>query len=135
MSVEKNKEAVREFTKVFKNEHNVDGIDHLFASNFKHNFKMPLKPGLEGYKEIGTIMNSAFPDVKVTEKDLFAADDTVVERSYAQATHKGEFMGIKPTNKKCDWSEIHIYRFDKSGKIIEHWVELSMLELINQLKT
>jgi len=133
MRTEQNKKAVREFTKIFKNEHNVDGIDHLFASNFKHNFKIPLMPGLEGFKEVGRMMNSAFPDVRVAESDLLATDDTVIERTHAKATHQGEFMGIKPTNKPCDWTEIHIYRFDNSGKICEHWVELSLFELVTQL--
>ena len=132
--MEKTIEAVREFTRIFKNEHNVDGTDHLFAKNFKHNFKMPLPPGLEGYKTIGRMMNTAFPDVVVTEKDLISANNKVIERSYARATNKGDFMGIPATNKKVDWSEIHIYQFDSAGKIVEHWVELSMLELINQIK-
>ncbi len=32
-------EIVREFTRVFKNEHDVDGVDHLFARDFRHNFR------------------------------------------------------------------------------------------------
>ena len=63
--IEKNKQAVREFTRIFKNGHNVNGIDHLFAPDFKHNFKVPLSPGLKGFKEVGTMMNTAFPDVVV----------------------------------------------------------------------
>ena len=45
-SVSHNMKSVREFTKVFKNEHNVEGIDHLFAKNFVHHFPPPLRPGL-----------------------------------------------------------------------------------------
>lgn len=131
--VERNKMAVREFTKVFKNEHNVDGIDHLFAPDFKHNFKMPLPPGLEGFKAVGRAMNTAFPDVRVSEQDLIANENTVVERSAAAATHAGVLMGAPPTNKKCTWTEIHIYRFNPTGKIVEHWVEWSELYLFTQL--
>ena len=134
MDIELNKKAVREFTKVFKNEHNVYGISHLFSKNFRHNFKAKVPPGLDGYKTIGRMMNGAFPDVVVTEEDLIAAEDKVVERSRAKATHKNDFMGIPATGKKCEWTEIHIYRFDNQNKIIEHWVEASMLELVNQLK-
>ena len=133
-AIESNKKTVREFTRIFKNEHNVDGIDHLFSKDFKHNFKIPLTPGLAGFKDIGRMMNAAFSDVVVTEKDIIAANDKVVEKSHAKATHHGDFMGIPATGKKCDWTEIHIYRFDNRGKIIEHWVELSMLELVSQLK-
>jgi hypothetical protein len=38
VSAEKNKAVIREFTRIFKNEHHVDGIDHLFARDFKTQF-------------------------------------------------------------------------------------------------
>jgi len=133
-NVEKNKEAVREFTRIFKNGHNVNGIDHLFAPDFKHNFKVPLSPGLAGFKEVGTVMNTAFPDVSVTEDDLIADEKTVVERTHAAATNTGPYLDYPPTGKKIKWTEIHIYRFNESGKITEHWVEISSLELMLQIE-
>jgi len=133
MSVESNKNTVREFTRIFKNEHNVNGIDHLFAPDFKHNFRVPLSPGLKGLKEVGSVMNTAFPDVVVTEGDLIATEDTVVERSNASATNAGPYMQYPATNNKVNWSEIHIYRFNKEGKICEHWVEFSLLEMLMQI--
>jgi predicted ester cyclase len=132
MSAQGNKAVIREFTRVFKNEHNVDGIVHLFADNFKHNFSAPVPPGLAGLKEIGRMMNTAFPDVVVTEEDLIATDDTVIERSSARATNRGPFQGRPASNVPCRWSEIHIYRMH-NGKIIEHWAEVSMLELMTQI--
>jgi quinol monooxygenase YgiN/predicted ester cyclase len=134
MSIEKNKEAVREFTRIFKNGHNVNGIDHLFAPDFKHNFKVSLSLGLQGFKEVGTVMNTAFPDVVVVEDDLIADENTVVERTHAVATNAGPYMHYPPTNKQIKWTEIHIYRFNSGGKIIEHWVEISSLELMLQIE-
>jgi predicted ester cyclase/uncharacterized protein YndB with AHSA1/START domain len=125
--------VVREFTRIFKNEHNVDGIDHLFAPDFKHNFRMPLAAGLVGFKDIGRMMNAAFPDVRVSEEALIVAGDHVVERSSAVATHRGTFMGIDATGKPVRWTEIHIYRL-RDGLIAEHWVELSTLELMQQIR-
>jgi len=133
MSIENNKAAVREFTRIFKNGHNVNGVDHLFAKDFKHNFRAPVSPGLPGYKEIGTVMNTAFPDVVVTEDRLIADESTVVEMSHAVATHAGPYMHYPATGKKINWTEIHVYRFNKEGKIIEHWIEMSMLELFMQI--
>lgn len=129
---ENNKQVVREFTRIFKNEHNVDGVGHLFAKNFAHHFRMPLTAGFEGLRQVGIMMNGAFPDVVVTEEDLIASGDKVVERSSAVATHKGPMMGAAPTNRKVNWSEIHIYRIE-GGKIVEHWAEVAMLELLQQL--
>lgn len=132
-TIEQHKAAVREFTKVFKNEHNVDVVDRLFAPDFKHNFKMQVPPGLEGFKTVGRVMNTAFPDVKVVEEDLIANETTVVERSSASATHLGVMMGAPATGKRCHWTEIHIYRFNAAGKIVEHWVQWSTFELLVQL--
>jgi predicted ester cyclase len=131
-ATEKNKQVVREFTRTFKNQHNVDGIDHLFASDFTHHFRQPLPPGLAGYKQVGRMMNTVFPDVVVTEEDLIACADKVVERSSAIATHRASMMNEPPSNKQVRWSEIHIYRL-RDGKIAEHWVEMSMLELLKQI--
>ena len=132
MQEDRNKEVVREFTRIFKNEHNVDGIDPLFDKRFTHHFRMPLPPGLDGFKQVGRMMNGAFPDVVVTEEDLMAGGDKVVERSSAVATHRGSLMGEKPTSRRIHWTEIHIYRV-QDGKICEHWVEMAMMELLQQI--
>ena len=59
-----NAATIREFTRTFKNQHDVDGIDHLFTSTFRHNFAGPLRPGLDGLKDVGRMMNHAFPDLQ-----------------------------------------------------------------------
>lgn len=132
MQEELNKRIVREFTRIFKNEHNVDGIADLFHKDFAHHFRMPVAPGLEGFQQVGRIMNGAFPDVVVTEDDLVAGGDRVVERSSAVASHKGSLMGEKPTSQRIQWTEIHIYRL-QDCKIREHWVEMAMMELLLQI--
>jgi predicted ester cyclase/quinol monooxygenase YgiN len=128
---ENNRRVIREFTRIFKNEHNVDGVAHLFHKDFVHHFRMPLPEGFEGFRQVGIMMNSAFPDVVVTEQDLIASGDRVVERSSAVATHRGALMGAPATNQQVHWTEIHIYRL-KDGRIAEHWVEMAMLELLQQ---
>ena len=131
-SVEANKQTVREFTRIFKNEHNVDGVGHLFDKSFVHHFRSPLPVGFEGLRQIGIMMNGAFPDVVVTEEDLIASGDKVVERSSAVATHGGPMLGKPPSRKRVQWTEIHIYRL-KDGKIAEHWAEVAMMELLQQV--
>ena len=133
MQEENNKKVIREFTKIFKNEHNVDGVGHLFdTKNFVHHFRAALPTGFEGLRQVGIMMNRAFPDVVVTEEDLIAGGDKVVERSSAVATHRQSLAGETPTNKRIHWTEIHIYRL-QDGKIREHWVEMAMMELLQQI--
>ncbi len=64
--------------------------------------------------------------------DLIADERLVVERSSAVATHRASMMNEPPTNQQIRWTEIHIYRI-RDGKITEHWVEMSMLELLKQI--
>ncbi len=129
----RNMRVIREFTRIFKNEHNVDGVDHLFdTKNFIHHFRAALPPGFEGLKQVGRMMNGAFPDVVVTEEDLISSGDRVVERSSAVGTHKGAMMGEKPTGRQVAWSEIFIYRVH-GGKIEELWAEVSQMELLQQM--
>jgi predicted ester cyclase len=93
---------------------------------------MPVAAGFEGLRQVGIMMNTAFPDVVVTEEDLIASGDKVVERSSAAATNRGPMLGAPPTNQPVRWSEIHIYRL-REGKIVEHWAEVSMMELLQQV--
>jgi predicted ester cyclase len=130
--VEANKQTVREFTRIFKNEHNVDGVDHLFDKGFVHHFRSPMPAGFEGLRQVGIMMNGAFPDVVVTEEDLIGCGDKVVERSSAVATHAGPMLGKSPSRRRVQWTEIHIYRL-KDGKIAEHWAEVAMMELLQQI--
>ena len=132
MSAEENKQVIREFTRIFKNEHRQEDVDHLFHKDFRHNFRQDLPDGLEGFKTIGRIMNGTFPDVYVTEEDLIATNGRVVERSSARGTHLGDMLGVPPTGKRISWSEIHIYQLE-DGKILQHWVEWSDKELFEQL--
>jgi predicted ester cyclase len=129
----RNKQVIRDFTRIFKNEHNVGGVDHLFdTKNFVHHFRTPVPNGFEGLKQIGRMINGAFPDVVVKEEDLVASGDRVIERSSATATHRSSMMGEQPTNKRVVWSEIHIYRL-RDGKVSEHWAEISTMELLQQI--
>ncbi|MBI1829530.1 MAG: ester cyclase [Thaumarchaeota archaeon] len=134
MTIEdQNLETVKHFEDEFKNKQNRDIVDELFSSDFVHHIPFPgLAPGRDGAKQVGKGIHSAFPDVHVTTEQIFAKDDKVVVRSFAQATHKGEFWGVLPTGKKVSWTENHIYRL-KDGKIAEHWVELNYLGLLMQL--
>jgi hypothetical protein len=78
---------VREFTRIFKHEHNVDGVAHVVdTKNFIHYFRAAVPPSLDGLRQVGRMMNGTFPDVLVTEEDLIGSDDRVVERSSAVGT-------------------------------------------------
>ena len=75
----------------------------------------------------------AFPDAQHSIDDLFADGDRVVLRATARGTHRGEFVGVAPTNRSVEFTAMVIYRI-RDGKIAESWGELDFLRLMRQLK-
>lgn len=133
MSEENNKATVRRFVEEFKNKANHDIVLELFAQGFVTHLKLPgIPPNREGFRMLGKGVVSAFPDVHATIEDLLADGEEVVERTTARATSKGTFNGVPPTGKGVQWTEIHIYRFER-GKIAEHWGEIDFFGLMAQL--
>jgi hypothetical protein len=89
-------------------------------------------PDLKDFKQMESEMYDAFPDMHVTIDDMVAEGDKVAARTTWTGTHKGEFMGVPPTNKKVTFSLIVINRF-AGGKIVEDHGEYNALDLMRQL--
>ena len=51
---------------------------------------------------------------------MLVADDRVAVIGMMRGTHRGEFMGIKPTNKRFEARQMHRLRFNDEGKLTEH---------------
>jgi predicted ester cyclase len=65
-------------------------------------------------------------------EDIFSEGDMVAARISFQGTHRGEFQGIPPTDKRVAFSGIEIDRM-VDGKVHEHWFQLDLLGLMQQL--
>jgi predicted ester cyclase len=89
-------------------------------------------PDLKDFKQMESEWYDAFPDMHETIDDMVAEGDKVATRVTTTGTHKGEFMGIPPTNKKVTVSGIVIDRF-AGGKIVEDNGQFDMLGLMRQL--
>lgn len=130
---EANKLLVRRLIEDVFNEGNLGLIDELVASDYV--YREPTvgeKRGREGCKQIMTLYRTAFPDATLTIDDQIAERDTVVTRWTARGTHRGEFMGIKPTNKKATIQGVIITRI-ANGKIAEEFETYDALGLLRQI--
>ena len=133
MSTEENKALVRRFYDDVINKHNVDAVDNFIATDaIDHSAPPGSASGLEGAKQQMSMFFSAFPDIRVTAEDQIAEGDKVVSRLSVRGTHKGEFMGIPPTGKEITMTAIDMVRI-ASGKMVEHWEEVDMLGVMQQL--
>jgi steroid delta-isomerase-like uncharacterized protein len=88
--------------------------------------------GAEAIKELFRRLYRAFPDLHITVEDLIAEGDKVVCRNTVTGTHKGDYMGLPPTDKSVAYDEIFITRF-VNGRIAEAWGVVDVASLLRQL--
>ena len=77
-------------------------------------------------------MEAAFPQYEIIVEDMIAEGDKVVIRAIFRGTHKGDFMGLPPTDITVESPGMLIYRI-KDNKIVEHWGQSDQLGLMQQL--
>ena len=77
---------------------------------------------------------TAFPDIQHQVKDLLFDGDKVVMRFHGEGTHKGEFLGIKPTNKVMHYEGIAIFRM-QGTRIAEVWVHSNAAKQLTALSS
>jgi hypothetical protein len=108
-------------------------IDELCAANmvFHHGTGEDIR-GLKAFKQYFSGFFDAFPDNHITLDDIVVEGDKAVIRYTVTGTHKGEFMGIHPTNKKVSLPVIEIDRF-AGGKVVEGWDAFDTLGFMQQL--
>jgi steroid delta-isomerase-like uncharacterized protein len=117
------------------NQGNLAVIDELTAPNAT--FHDPSVPGgkftgPEGMRQFVQIYRGAFPDVRITIDDQVVEGDKVVSRWTATGTHKGDLMGLAPTQKRATVTGIDIDRY-QDGKVVEAWTSYDMYGMLQQL--
>ena len=122
MSVEENKALVRrEQAELWNHTGNLDVAAELFAPD-----------RVEDAKQEAANVRRGFPDLESTIEDLIAERDKIVAHWRAQATHRGEYMGIPPTGNRVNFTGISIYRIE-GGKIAESWSVSDLWGMMQQL--
>ena len=110
------------------------GFAALVAEDFVEHDEIPgLPPTKDGMLDYFRDLLQAFPDLRMEVEDLIAEGDKTVARVSATATHRGEFMGVPPTNEQMEMQLIDIMAFDGDGLVCEHWGVADMLSLMQQL--
>ena len=132
MSTESNKAAVRRFRDAL-NSGDLDGAVAIFAPNAAvHVTGAPDPLTVEGFKEFGRVILSAFPGGTSTVEDVIAEGNKVVSRITYRGTHTRDMMGIPPTGKSVTVSETIIDQF-ADGKIVESWRLFDQMAMMQQL--
>ena len=133
MSIEEeNKAAALRSIEEVWNKGNLSYADECIDSDYVwHNPVIEVKSP-DGFKEMVSMMRSAFPDLHTTVNNIVAEGDMVAIQVTMTGTMKGEFMGNAPTNKKMIVMGADFIRFSR-GKEIEAWSYSDSLSMFQQL--
>lgn len=130
---QQNKEIVRRVYTEIQDTGNLAAIDPLFAPDvLVHDPFMGDVKGVEAYRQLTRLFQSAFPGHK-TQLEIFVAEgDYVAIYHIHLAVHNGEFMGLPPTGKSIRVPGLELYRL-QNGKIVEFWRHDDDAGLMRQL--
>ena len=133
-TTEQNKAIVDEFIQALFTKGDVSAVDRYLADDFvAHDPSMPdLAPDAAGFRDAAVRLRAAFPDWHSDLHLLVAEGDYVAEHFTASGTHRGEIMGVAPTNRTVTVPGINIFRV-RDGKIVDRWGNLDMLGFLAQL--
>lgn len=133
MSAEENKAVVRRWIEAY-NERDLEAEADVLAPGLVVHVSVAPGPieGLEAWRQFSGTFAEAFPDLRLTVEDIAAEGGTVAARMSFRGTHRGEFQGIPPTGKQVAFTSMEFNRV-RDGKVEEHWVELDLFGLMQQL--
>jgi len=131
MSVEEMKALERRYYEAM-NKKDLKVISELTASDIVLHGSLDEIRGLEELIKYIEGVLKAFPDAHFTIDDIIVEGDKVAFRWTFTGTHKGEFKGMPPTNKKVTVWGIEIDRV-VGGKIVETWARADTLGMMQQL--
>ena len=129
MATAENKEIVRRLYEDAINNHNLDALDRYILADYV-NHKNP--GGLEGVKQMFSMLFEAFPDLRFSVDSIGADGDRVWARTTMRGTHQGPFMGMAPTGKTFAVATVNEGRIE-NGKLAEEWGVTDTLAMWQQL--
>ena len=129
-----NKQIVQRFMDECWNQGNLNTVMELVANDCRyHDPVFPsLTSGAENIKNHIQTCRNGFPDLTFTIDDTIAERDEVVVHWTGTGTHKGQFLGMPPTNKKASVTGTSIFRIE-GGKIVEEWANWNLMSMMEQL--
>jgi steroid delta-isomerase-like uncharacterized protein len=133
-STTENKEIARRFVEECWNQGKLDAVRELVSNDCRYHD--PVFPSLtsraENIKQHIGSCRSGFPDLTFSIDDMIAERNEVVLHWTCRGTHKAQFLGMAPTNRKATVSGTSIFKIE-NGKISEQWSDWNLLTLMEQL--
>ena len=113
------------------NEKQIELFDEFIHPEY-NNHNPQVQPGPAGVKAFFRHYLDAFPDTKVALEDVIEEGDRISARFTYDGTFRNPFMGYPPNSAPVQLRSIDIWRIEH-GKFAEHWDELNLLEVFQQI--
>ncbi len=125
---EENKLLVRRYIAEIVNTGNTESISEFIDDNYTEIYDgKSYLLGIDGAIEHVNGVRNTYPDLHIEVEHQLAEGKWVVTSYVMTGMHKGEWMGIKPTNKKIRVTGINLDCV-VNGKIVEHSGAANLLE-------
>ena len=128
MSLSNEKNIIKSFIEEVFNKHNISAAEKYFA---KENHSS-IGQASAGFKQSLNALFTAFPDIHAEVEHIVTENDLVVVFLNFTGTHKGEFQGMPPTNKKINIRSADLYKIENEI-IVGHWDVVDQLNLLQQI--
>lgn len=133
MSLSANKLLVRRFIEDVVSTGEVDAMaDFVSADCVETDGKVRIVSGVEGMQEHVRGVRRTFPDLHVTVERQIAEGEWVVTQVTARGTHRGEWLGIRPTGRAVVITGVNVDRV-VDGRIVEHGGAANMLDALLEI--
>lgn len=132
MSVAEQRSVIQRWIAAW-NAKDLDAAVELLAEEYvRHDANLPEVVGPRAQRDFLSGLFMAFPDLNLRPERLIAQENLVVVHFTVQGTHRGEFMGMPPTEREIMVQGVDIFRLI-GDKIAEQWVVMDVLGLMQQL--
>lgn len=118
--MKENKEMIKYFYEVIVSGNRLEELPKYVSEDCIWKIGKKVDPiGLNGMKQHLLTIRKTYPDYIMEIVRQYSDGDYVISEFMIQGTHRGEFVGIKPTNRQLLFTGVEI---DKviDGKIVEH---------------
>jgi steroid delta-isomerase-like uncharacterized protein len=128
-----NKRIVSQFFELLSR-HDTEKMEQLLVSSTQYSFHPSGMPPMNwnAHKQLLAAITRAFPDLHHNIKDIVAEGDKVAVRLNVTGTHKGEFQGIPPSDRKLSLDEMAFLTII-DGRITEGWITSDTMSFMQQV--
>ena len=130
MTIDQNKLVVRRYIEEIVSTGNVDRISEFISPDYVEVYRGTRHSiGLEGARKHVLGVRQTYPDLHLTIDRQVAEGDWVVTQVTARGTHRGTWLGMKPTGKAVEITAVNVDRV-VGGRIVEHGGAANSLEAL-----